>query len=178
MEIAHNVDYALSHLAELVTDITAYGRAPDLRRGPVAVNELVDECLMLVQDRVAEHATRVVRELDPGMPEMSLDARELKKAILNLVVNGLDAMEDGGTLTVRTGGREDGGVLIDIADTGCGMDEETRARLFELFYTTKSNGTGLGMAIARSVVDRHGGRLTVDSAPGRGTRVTIELPAS
>jgi signal transduction histidine kinase len=177
-EIAQKVDNALSHLAELVTDITAYGRAPDLRRGPVAVNELVEECLTLVQDRVAEHAIRVVRELDPAVAEMSLDARELKKAILNLVVNGLDAMEDGGTLTVRTARSEEGGVRIEIADTGCGMDEETRARLFELFYTTKSSGTGLGMGITRSVVDRHGGRLGIDTAPGRGTRVTIELPAS
>ena len=177
MEIAQKVDRALSHLAELVTDITAYGRAPELRRAPVAVNELVEECLTLVQDRVTEHAIRVVRELDPATAEMSLDARELKKATLNLIVNGVDAMEGGGTLTVRTAGREDGGIDIEIADTGCGMDEETRARLFELFYTTKSQGSGLGLAIVKKFAEAQGGRVTVATGSGGGASFAVTLPA-
>jgi signal transduction histidine kinase len=177
VELAQKVDRAVGHLAELVTDITAYGRPPELHRAPTAVNALVDECLALAQDRVAERHISVARALDPSIGEMSLDARELKKALLNLIVNGLDAMESGGTLTLCTR-RGDTGIEIEIEDTGCGMDEETRARMFDLFYTTKPSGTGLGMGITRSVVDRHGGRLQVDSEPGQGTKVRIELPAS
>jgi signal transduction histidine kinase len=178
VEIAQKVSRAVTHLGDLVTDITAYGRPPELRREAVGVNALVEECLALAQDRVEARGVRVVRELHDGVGEMPLDTRELKKALLNLVVNGLEAMTEGGTLTVRTRPLGPRGIEISVEDTGCGMDDETRARIFDLFFTTKPNGTGLGMAITRSVVDRHGGRLEIDSGPGRGTRVRVELPAS
>src|SRR5207249_2044285 len=84
-------------------------------------------------------------------------AHDLNKAFLNLVVNAIDAMEPGGTLTVRSRRGEDGKVEILVEDTGCGMDEETRAHIFELFFTTKPSGTGLGMSIVRSAMERHGG---------------------
>jgi len=178
IEMARKVGGAVGHLAELVTDITAYGRAPELRRAPTAVNAVLDECLGLAEDRVVQGDIRVVRELDEAVGEVLLDARELKKALLNLIRNGLEAMADGGTLTVRTRRTDGGAIEISVEDTGSGMDAETSARMFELFFTTKPNGTGLGMAIVRSVVDRHGGRLEIESEAGRGTRVRIELPAS
>ncbi|HJQ85499.1 MAG TPA: ATP-binding protein, partial [Candidatus Binatia bacterium] len=176
IEMAQKIDRAVAHLAELATDITAYGRAPELQRAPVDLNTLIEECLALVQDRLADGRIQSVCDLDRSIGELSLDARELRKALLNLIVNALDAIQDTGTLTVRTARRE-GGVEISIADTGCGMDAETRARTFELFFTTKTDGTGLGMGIARSVVDRHGGTLEIDSEPGRGTTIRIGLPA-
>ena len=120
----------------------------------------------------------MVRELDEARGKMLLDARELKKVLLNLAVNGLEAMPDGGSLPVRASPADRGGVEVLVEDTGCGMDEETRSRMFELFFTTKPTGTGLGMAIACSVVDRHRGRIEIDSAPGTGTRVRVELPSS
>jgi signal transduction histidine kinase len=178
VEMAAKVDAALTHLSDLATDITAYGRPPELRRESTRVNALVEECLALAADRVSAHHVSVVRALDERVGEMPLDARELRKALLNLVLNGVDAMADGGTLTVRTRKLDGGRVEIGVEDTGSGMDAETRARMFDLFFTTKSTGTGLGMAIARSVVDLHGVRLEIDIAPGRGTRVRIELPAS
>jgi two-component system sensor histidine kinase AtoS len=105
------------------------------------------------------------------------DARELRKAFLNLILNGMEALAPGGRMTVGTAWASgDRAVVVTIEDTGAGMNEETLAKLFDLFYTTKPEGTGLGMAIARSVVDRHSGTLAVDSAPGRGTRVTVRLP--
>jgi signal transduction histidine kinase len=178
VDMARKIDHAVGHLAELATDITAYGRPPELHREPVDPNAVLEECLAFAADRVVDGRITVVRELDPAIGRMSLDPRELRKALLNLVVNGLEAMEDGGTLSVRSRAVPEGGIAIDIEDTGCGMDEEARARLFELFFTTKPNGTGLGMAITRSVVDRHGGQLDVDSEPGRGTRIRVTLPAT
>jgi len=159
-----------------VADITAYGRPAGLRREVTQVNTLLEECLALVQDRVAEREIRVVAELGDSVGALALDARELHKVFLNLAVNAIDAMEAGGTLTVRSRRATDGKVEISVEDTGCGMDEETRAHVFELFFTTKATGTGLGMSIVRSVVDRHGGQVEVDSAPGRGTRVSVVLP--
>ena len=94
-----------------------------------------------------------------------------------LLLNGLESLGPAGRLTVRTAYEAAAHtVTLTIEDTGCGMNEDTVARLFDLFFTTKTEGTGLGMAIARSVVDRHGGELAVESALGRGTRITIRLP--
>jgi signal transduction histidine kinase len=178
VEIAQKIARAVTHLGDLVTDITAYGRAPELHREPVAVNALVEECLALAQDRVVGRDIEVVKHLDPALGRISLDAREMRKALLNLVLNGLDAMADSGTLTVRARAAEGGAVEIAIEDTGCGMDDETRARVYDLFFTTKPTGTGLGMAITRSVVDRHGGQLEIESEPGQGTRIRIRLPGA
>jgi signal transduction histidine kinase len=176
-EMATKLGHAADRLAELVQDITAFARPAALRREPVGVNALVEEAIALVQDRVAARGVRVATRLDATLGEQVLDARILSRALLNLVVNAIDAMMDGGTLTVRTARDGGGTVTIGVEDTGCGMDRETATRAFDLFFTTKAEGTGLGMAIARAAVERHGGRLEIDSAPGRGTRVCIVLPA-
>jgi len=174
--MAQKMGRAVDRLSELVADITAYGRPGELRRERTQVNTLLEECLALVQDRVAEREIRVVADLGETVGALALDGRELHKVFVNLVVNAIDAMEVGGTLTVRSRRGTDGKVEITVEDTGCGMDEETRAHVFELFFTTKPSGTGLGMSIVRSVVDRHGGQVEVDSSPGRGTRVSVILP--
>jgi two-component system sensor histidine kinase AtoS len=94
---------------------------------------------------------------------------------MNLVLNGLDAMGDEGTLTVAVTHQSEE-IQVTIEDTGCGMSDETLSRAFDLFFTTKPHGTGLGMAIARSVVDLHGGQIQIDSRLGQGTRVRVLLP--
>jgi signal transduction histidine kinase len=119
----------------------------------------------------------VVRAYDPACPEAFVDARELRKAFLNLILNALEALEGGGTLTIRTAyAPASGAVTVSVEDTGAGMSAETLARAFDMFFTTKAQGTGLGMAIARSVVERHGGELRLESAPGAGTTATVRLP--
>jgi len=174
-EIAQKISRAIDHLAELVTDITAFGRPPQLARESTPLNGLLEDCLALVEDRVNERQVHVVRELDRTLPAMALDPRQLRKVFLNLIVNGLDALEAGGTLAVRSRRVEPGVVEVAVEDTGCGMSEETRARIFDLFFTTKADGTGLGMGIARSVVELHDGTLEVESQPGCGTRVLVRL---
>lgn len=176
VDVAQRMSRAIDHLAELVTEITAFGRPRELKREPTSLNGLLDECLSLALDRVTAKRIRVVKDLDPALPRMSLDARELRKVFLNLILNGLDALEPEGSLTVRSRRTSDGAVEVLVADTGCGMSEETQARMFDLFFTTKSSGTGLGMAIARSVVDLHRGRLEVESQRGQGTTIRVLLP--
>jgi signal transduction histidine kinase len=106
-----------------------------------------------------------------------LDARELRKAFLNLVLNGLEALGPQGRLTVSTAyAPATRTITVTIEDTGSGMNDETLSRIFDLFYTTKQDGTGLGMAIARSVIDLHGGHLAIHSVVGQGTRVQVSLP--
>ena len=114
---------------------------------------------------------------DPSCPDVLADARELRKAFLNLLLNALEALSPKGRLGVTTSYEPESRVVtVLIEDTGSGMSDETLSRAFDLFFTTKPDGTGLGMALARSVIDLHGGRLDVQSAPGRGTRVRARLP--
>jgi signal transduction histidine kinase len=138
---------------------------------------LLDECLAFAQAKCPAPDVEVVRAYDAACPDALLDPRELRKAFLNLVLNGLEALTGGGQLTVTTayaaGTRT---VTTTIEDTGPGMSEETLSRMFDLFFTTKPQGTGLGMALARSVIDLHAGALSIDSTPGKGTRVTVRLP--
>ena len=163
-------------MTDLVREITQFGRPGSLRRAPTNLNGLLESCLGLAQARVAGKEIRVALELDTALPQAMLDPRELRKVFLNLIVNALEAMEAGGTLTLRTRRAERGLVEAVVEDTGCGMSEETRARVFDLFFTTKDSGTGLGMAIARTVVEQHGGRMDIRSQLGRGTQARVLLP--
>ena len=175
LEIATKIGKAIDHLAELVTEITAYGRSPELRRTPTDINALLNECLSLAHDRVAERQVEIVCDYDEACPQASLDGRALRKVFLNLILNGLDAIGSEGVLTVCSRFHA-GAIEVLVEDTGCGMSREVLSRVFDLFFTTKPNGTGLGMGIARSVVDQHGGQISVDSTPGKGTRVRVRLP--
>jgi signal transduction histidine kinase len=178
VDLAGKIGQAVDRLAALVSDITAYGRPPELRPEPTDPEALVQECLALVENRVQERRVRVVRRQEGSPGTLLLDAREIHKAVLNVLVNAIEAMEPDGTLEVCTARRDDGGVVIRVADSGCGMEPTTLGRAYDLFFTTKPGGTGLGMAIVRSAVERHGGRVTIDTAPGKGTTVELSLPPS
>ena len=144
---------------------------------PTSLHPLLDECLGFAQAKCETPSIEVFRAYDVSCPEALLDARELRKAFLNLILNGFESLSAGGRLTVTTGfSAETRTVTVVIEDTGSGMSEDTLSRMFDLFYTTKPHGTGLGMALSRSVVDLHAGELAVTSAVGKGTRVTVRLP--
>jgi signal transduction histidine kinase len=176
--LAQKISGTVDHLASVVSEITAFGRPPELHRGPVAVHALLDECVSFAQARITTQDIEIFRAYDGGCPaQANLDARELRKAFLNLILNGLESLSPGGRLTLTTTYAPDTRMLtVTIEDTGCGMPEETLSRVFDLFFTTKPQGTGLGMAISRSVMDLHGGELLVHSVAGQGTRVTARLP--
>jgi signal transduction histidine kinase len=116
------------------------------------------------------------RDLAADLPLVQGDRDLLARALGNLVSNALDALDGAGTLTLRTA-RQPDGVRVDVEDTGPGLSEEQRTRLFTPYYTTKRGGTGLGLAIVQGIVSDHGGRIEVTSAPGAGTAFTLFLPA-
>jgi signal transduction histidine kinase len=175
--LARKITSTVDHLAAVVSEITAFGRPPELHRAPTALTALLDECLTFAQARCTTEDVEIERDYDAACPDIRVDPRELRKALLNLLLNGLEALPPQGRLTVRTtyDAAEETVTLV-IEDTGAGMTEEVLARAFDLFFTTKPEGTGLGMALTRSVIDLHGGTLDVQSAPGRGTRVQVRLP--
>jgi two-component system, NtrC family, sensor histidine kinase HydH len=176
-ETARKISVAVERLGAVVAEITAFGRPPELHRAPVSLPPLLDECLAFARARQGGDGVEIAREYDEACPEALVDARELRKAFLNLILNGLEALEGAGRLTIRIDYNPDRhGISVTIEDTGVGMTEETLSRVFDMFFTTKPQGTGLGMAIARSVIARHGGDLRLQSAAGRGTRAVVRLP--
>ena len=175
--LAQKITSTVDHLAAVVQEITAFGRPPELHRVPTSLHALLDECVAFAQAKCELPGIEIARAYDPTCPDAMLDARELRKAFLNLVINGLESLREGGRLSVTTAYAADTHTAtIVIEDTGHGMSEETLSRIFDLFFTTKPHGTGLGMALARSVIDLHGGALALHSALGKGTRITIRLP--
>jgi two-component system sensor histidine kinase HydH len=177
--LARKITSTIDHLASIVSEITAFGRPPELHRTPTALAPLLEECIALAEARHPVDTIEIIRNFDAACPEAELDGRELRKAFLNLLLNAVEALEGQGQVTVTTSyAAASRSITVTVEDTGVGMNDETLSRVFDLFFTTKSEGTGLGMSIVRSVVDLHGGELDVQSAPGRGTRVRVRLPVS
>jgi signal transduction histidine kinase len=175
--LARKITATIDHLAGVVAEITAVGKTPTLNPAPTSLAALLDECINLARARVTEPTLEVVRRYDPECPEALVDVRQLRKAFLNFIINGLEALGPGGSLTVGIACATTSNTLeVTFEDTGCGMSEDLRARVFDFFFTTKPEGTGLGMAIARNVIESHGGSVALTSAAGEGTRVTITLP--
>jgi two-component system cell cycle sensor histidine kinase/response regulator CckA len=187
---ADHVLVATRRAIELTGRLTSFARRDVEQREPVEIARLVERIMPLVNPLTPE-SIEVVTHLERG-PIVMLDVLAFEQVLINLVVNAIDAMPDGGRLTIEAGavevdadqaslhlgGTEGPKVLIAVSDTGTGMDEETRSRIFEPFYTTKpvGEGTGLGLAMAFGAVERAGGRIWVYSEPGHGTTFKIYLP--
>lgn len=156
--------------------------------GPVAVNNLIERLLLLMNKRLMDRRIKVDQDLTPHLPSLWGRADELTQVLLNLMVNAIDAMPNGGTIRIQTAVRRPGTrgrgrttdaadeVLIAIGDTGCGINTELQTRIFEPFVTTKKDGTGLGLSISMEIVRQHGGSILLDSQPGKGSTFTIILP--
>ncbi|MFM7109122.1 MAG: two-component system sensor histidine kinase NtrB [Planctomycetaceae bacterium] len=163
-------------LQKLLGDFLDFARQETLSLEPGSLNTELEQLLDFFAPRAREAGVEIVRYLDPELPAVRLDRETFRSAVLNLLLNAVQAMEAGGQLVVRT--RPAGlGVLLELIDTGPGMDPETLAKAFQAFYTTKQGGSGLGLPTARKIVEAHGGTIDVETAPGRGTKVTIWLPA-
>jgi nitrogen fixation/metabolism regulation signal transduction histidine kinase len=163
----------LRALKGIIDEFSDFARMPQPRLAPTDVAEVIAHVLDLYRPRAGPVVLETV--LPPGLPTVAADRDLLARALGNLVGNALDAMPEGGTLRVSAA-VVDGAVAIEMADTGPGLTEEQRTRLFTPYYTTKKGGTGLGLAIVQGIVSDHGGRIQVVSAPGQGTTFTLVLP--
>jgi signal transduction histidine kinase len=165
-------------VSELVAAVRSYTQMDRASRQPTDVIEGLESTLVMLGGKLRS-GVGVVREYDAGLPRIEAYPGELNQVWTNLVENAVDAMEESGTLRVAAHPDGDGGVLVEIADTGPGMPPEVVARAFEAFFTTKDvgRGTGLGLDIARRIVEeRHGGRIVIDTGPD-GTTMRVALPA-
>jgi signal transduction histidine kinase len=161
-----------------VRNLLLFSRKSQSTKSPASLNAILENSVRLVQHQADLQGTTVIVELEPDLPDVICDAAEIQQAVIAVVMNGLEAMPEGGTLTVRSRNRDTRTARIEIEDTGVGIPEEMRGRIFEPFFSTKprGKGTGLGLAVMYGIVQRHQGEVSYDSRVGHGTVFRIDLP--
>jgi len=160
---------------DILDDFLRYAGHYELHRSPVDLRRLLEELLDFFGPQ-AEVAQVLMRVTLPDQPlRCNVDANLIKQAILNLLINAVQAMQRGGELLAKlSAGRQE--AIIEVIDTGAGMDDETMAKIFQAYYSTKQGGSGLGLPMTRRIIREHGGTVRVESDPGKGTRFIIALP--
>ncbi len=179
-EYLEMIDKEVERCTRIVDGLLDFSRPKGKTKGPVSLNRLVADTLFLLKHHQRFRHLQVVQELDPAEPVAAGNSEQLTQVLLALTLNAVDAMEEGGTLTLRTSagrGRADE-TLLEVEDTGVGIPRADQGKIFEPFFTTKppGRGTGLGLSICYGIVEDHRGRIEVDSAPGRGSVFRVYLP--
>jgi two-component system NtrC family sensor kinase len=166
-------------LAEMLRNMLSFSKPEEEKRRPVKINELIEGILLVMEKQMRESNIKVETYFDETLPEVMASTNQMRQVMLNLLKNAKEAMLKGGDLAVRTS-REDDNVVVAIQDTGVGIPEELRHKIFEAFFTTKQKvkGVGLGLSVCYGVIKDHGGEIKVESEVDKGTTFTILLPMS
>jgi two-component system NtrC family sensor kinase len=167
---------------EIVSRLLLFARRTDSHLEPTDVGGVVQKTTFLIKHKLDLAQVRLELALAEDLPRLICDGAQLEQALLALCINAVEAMPEGGTLALRAARAGNGGVRIEVQDTGCGMSEDVRAHIFEPFFTTKGDGEGkglgLGLAVVYGIMQRNGGAIEVVSEPGRGTSFTLTFAAS
>jgi signal transduction histidine kinase len=163
-------------LNRILSDFLQFARPQRARRAPGDIREVVQHVSALIRDdRSRASRVDVKVAVDPAVPRFSFDRDQVTQVLWNVALNGVQAMNGRGRLSLDVA-REASHVALAVSDTGPGIPDDVRPRVFEPFYSGKPNGSGLGLTIAERIVVAHGGRIDIDSSPGGGTRVTLRFP--
>ncbi len=169
--------HEVERLNRVVGQLLEFSRPLELVKRKTAIGPLIAHCLKLVEGRAGERGVHIDVAVASGTPEVFVDPDRIHQVLLNLFINALESMPQGGTLMVQVAFDAEGRIHILIRDTGAGIDEARLAHIFDPYYTTKASGTGLGLAIVHKIVEAHDGTIRIDSAAGKGTTVHVSLPA-
>jgi signal transduction histidine kinase len=170
---------AVDRMNDLVSRLLYFARSETEERRPLSVNDLLAETLNLLEAQAAGQSVTIDRDLDPKLPQVLGSANALRQVFLNLATNALQAMPNGGTLRCRTRAQPHRNqVEVQFADTGTGIAPEDRRHLFEPFFTTRPEGTGLGLALCREIVVQHGGQIELETEVEAGAAFRLSLPAA
>lgn len=172
-EILGRLERQISAAEQTIHDLLEFARVPPVKLRPTNVNDAIQAAL--IGTDIPEQIS-IETDLDQDLPPVLLDSQQMDRVLLNLIKNGVEAMSDGGTLTVATW-RNDEEIIVSVTDTGEGIYPQDMSRLFEPLYTTKEQGTGFGLSICRRIVDAHQGTIEVDSTVGAGSTFIVRLPA-
>jgi signal transduction histidine kinase len=175
-ELLESTKSEIKRLESLVNNFLAYARPSEPRFQSLDLKTVIEEVARFLQADFRQSEVELRLDLEQMLPSVELDPTQFKQALMNLLVNARQVMRDGGTVTVATHMGPGGEAVVEVRDTGPGIPEEARGRVFDLFYSNRGGGTGLGLPIARQIVERHGGTIEVQSTMGEGTTFVIRLP--
>jgi signal transduction histidine kinase len=179
-ETASRIVNDVTRAADIIGRISLMFKKGALQRELVGVNELIREMIVLLRSEANRYSISIRTELAPHLPEVRADRVQLQQVFMNLILNGIDAMKEtsgGSELTIKSE-PHDGQLLISVSDTGVGLLAEQADQIFKAFFTTKDNGTGMGLPISRSIIESHGGRLWFIGNSGPGATFQFTLPAT
>jgi len=176
-EAASGMVNAAMRAADIVDRVRSLYERGTPQRELVDVNELIREMIVVLYDRANQHSVCIRTELEPSLTAVTADRVQLQQVLMNLVLNGIEAMKDmSGELTVTSKKGGDGWVVISVSDSGIGLPVEETDRVFEAFFTTKPQGSGMGLSISRRIIESHGGRLWASANTTRGATFQFTLP--
>jgi two-component system, NtrC family, sensor histidine kinase HydH len=164
-------------LNDIVIEFLDFARPQEPKPEVIDVNGVVEKAVNFISPKLQEQGIGLKVELDRNLPQGNIDVNLFYRALLNILINGMQSMDKEGQLDVFTRRADDGWIVIDIRDSGCGMSEEKLSRIFQPFFTDKNKGTGLGLAITKNIIESHKGNIRVTSEPDVGTTFTILLPS-
>jgi two-component system NtrC family sensor kinase len=171
----------VERMDKAVRNLLAFARPPEPKMTLADINELISRLLDFLAPQFARHSITVDRKLTKGLPRLTLDPDLMQQALINIALNAIQAMPEGGTFTVETrsikpGGHDAGSIEIRCSDSGKGISQENLSRIFSPFFTTRQQGTGLGLSITQRIIEQHGGEINVASSPEKGTSFTLSFP--
>jgi signal transduction histidine kinase len=178
-EAASRMVKDVTRAADIINSISLLFKKDALQRDFLDVNELIGEMIVLLRSEANRYSLSIRTELAEDLPRVMADRVQLQQVFMNLMLNGIDAMKEtggGGELTIRSE-CDEGQLLISVSDTGVGLPPEREEQIFRAFFTTKDNGTGMGLPITRSIIESHGGRLWVTDSAEQGATFQFTLPA-
>jgi len=170
---------ASEYMAKIVRDFGSFSRESKGEYTKLDLNEVIDDTVGFSASRIKQKSIQMIREYEDALPGIMGERTELQQVILNIITNALDAMPDRGTFMIKTGISKDDHVMMEFSDNGTGIEKENLDKIFDPFFTTKrpGKGTGLGLSVSYKIIEKHGGNISVESEPGKGTKFTILLPA-
>ncbi len=174
-ESLETIYFHINRISEILKQLSGFTKMPAGEPKKCLVNEVIDTSINLIQYDKKAKAIAIVKELSPDIPETVTDCNQLSQVFVNLTLNAIDAMPDGGSLLVKSE-LKGNDIAIQFRDTGTGVPKEDLNKIFDPFYTTKEKGTGLGLAVSYNIVKKMNGTLTVHSDLGKGTTFTITIP--
>jgi two-component system sensor histidine kinase HydH len=166
----------VERLNRVIGQLLEFARPMEMKRQWTSIQEVIRHTLRMIEGQAKAKNVAIRTDLPQHIGNIFIDSDKITQVLLNLYLNGMEAMEEGGALTIAVLPYESRMVRIDVSDTGKGIDEKDLARIFDPYFTTRSSGTGIGLAIVHKIIESHDGELRVTSEPGKGTTVSVFLP--
>jgi len=162
-------------LEDILNDFLRFARRDELELEKADINRLLEEIIDFTKPQLLQKGIEILTYFEPSIPDTLLDVRLMKQALLNVFINAREAAPEGAQIIVKTSGVKEG-FRIEIIDTGRGIPPDIREKVFDVYFSTKKGGTGLGLPTAARIIQQHGGRISFQSEPGKGTNFIIDIP--